>query len=205
MPLQPCMEIRDSASGVADWVLVPPFSERTPQSPWDGPFQGDGVESLYISRNSDSGGTVQFLSWLWNTGPAVYPHYGPEGCMRVCSTNLPALWTWGVTWGWGGGYIWSMGFQANFYGPFSPCITGARAWFALLEISKTCFKRCWTPPRLPFATTSVHNFRTESVGIPIWCTVSSLISSRSHRCFLQMMWSCRLHGCLTSSFPWGSL
>ncbi|KAK3518594.1 hypothetical protein QTP70_005480 [Hemibagrus guttatus] len=34
------------------------------------------LESLTISQISDTGGTMRFLSWSWNTGPALYPPWG---------------------------------------------------------------------------------------------------------------------------------
>ena len=38
--------------------------------------QGTGEEYSADSRTSDSGGTMNFLSWPWNTGPALYPPQG---------------------------------------------------------------------------------------------------------------------------------
>uniref|UniRef100_A0A3Q2DHH3 Beta-arrestin-1 n=1 Tax=Cyprinodon variegatus TaxID=28743 RepID=A0A3Q2DHH3_CYPVA len=41
-----------------------------------------------LSRISDSGGAVSFLSWPWNTGSALHPHQDSGGCMGVCPTSL---------------------------------------------------------------------------------------------------------------------
>ncbi|KAI3366015.1 hypothetical protein L3Q82_009843 [Scortum barcoo] len=40
---------------------------------WRSPRQGTGEENSADSRPSDSGGTMRFSSWSWNTGPALYP------------------------------------------------------------------------------------------------------------------------------------
>ncbi|XDV31040.1 hypothetical protein PO909_033817 [Leuciscus waleckii] len=42
-------------------------------------------------RTSDSGGTVQFSSRSWNTGPALYPLQGAGRFMGVCPTNPHVL------------------------------------------------------------------------------------------------------------------
>ncbi|KAI3354213.1 hypothetical protein L3Q82_018753 [Scortum barcoo] len=44
--------------------------------PWEGLRQGTGEENSADSRPSDSGGTMRFSSWSWNTGPALYPPQG---------------------------------------------------------------------------------------------------------------------------------
>ncbi|KAI3358215.1 hypothetical protein L3Q82_003218 [Scortum barcoo] len=44
--------------------------------PEEGLRQGTGEENSADSRPSDSGGTMRFSSWSWNTGPALYPPQG---------------------------------------------------------------------------------------------------------------------------------
>ncbi|KAI3366391.1 hypothetical protein L3Q82_000549 [Scortum barcoo] len=44
--------------------------------PREGLRQGTGEENSADSRPSDSGGTMRFSSWSWNTGPALYPPQG---------------------------------------------------------------------------------------------------------------------------------
>ncbi|KAI3361387.1 hypothetical protein L3Q82_013555 [Scortum barcoo] len=40
---------------------------------------------------SDSGGTMRFSSWSWNSGPALYPPQGARGFMGVCPTSPHVL------------------------------------------------------------------------------------------------------------------
>ncbi|KAI3374743.1 hypothetical protein L3Q82_021294 [Scortum barcoo] len=46
--------------------------DHTSQPPREGLRQGTGEENSADSRPSDSGGTMRFSSWSWNTGPALY-------------------------------------------------------------------------------------------------------------------------------------
>ena len=98
--------VGDSASELADRGGGPSIQQggpegvfqlpgdHTPQSPWESLVQGTGEENLADSRTSDSGGTMRFSSWLWNTGPALYPPQGAGGFMGVaqpvhtCFVNL---------------------------------------------------------------------------------------------------------------------
>ena len=48
---------------------------------------GTGEGNLADSRTLDPGGTMQFSSWPWNTGPALYPPQGARGFMGVCPTS----------------------------------------------------------------------------------------------------------------------
>ncbi|KAI3358077.1 hypothetical protein L3Q82_003088 [Scortum barcoo] len=55
---------------------VPTTGDHTSQPPQEGLRQGTGEENSADSRPSDSGGTMRFSSWSWNTGPALYPPQG---------------------------------------------------------------------------------------------------------------------------------
>ncbi|KAI3352015.1 hypothetical protein L3Q82_020840 [Scortum barcoo] len=55
------------------------------------PCQGTGEENSADSRPSDSGGTMRFSSWSWNSGPALYPPQGARGFMGVCPTSPHVL------------------------------------------------------------------------------------------------------------------
>ena len=93
------MAVGGSASGQADWGGGPSIQkggpegvfqlsgDHTPQPPWESLLQGTGEENLSDSRTSDSGGTMQFSSWPWNTGPALYPPQGAQGFMGICPTS----------------------------------------------------------------------------------------------------------------------
>lgn len=62
--------------------------DHTSQPPWEGLIQGAGEEGLAVSRTSDKRGTMQFSSWPWNIGPALYPRKGIEGGIGVSPTSL---------------------------------------------------------------------------------------------------------------------
>ncbi|KAI3368804.1 hypothetical protein L3Q82_025789 [Scortum barcoo] len=62
---------------------------------WQG-AGGTGEENSAYSRPLDSGGTMRFSSWSWNSGPALIPS---TGCWRVYGSPFPnqstcALWIW---------------------------------------------------------------------------------------------------------------
>ena len=83
--LQHHVAVRDSASGLANWGGGPSIQkgglegvfqlsgDHTPQPLWESLFQGTGEDNSNDSQTSDSGGTMQFLSWLWNTSSSN-PH-----------------------------------------------------------------------------------------------------------------------------------
>lgn len=58
--------------------------------------QSTGEENASIIWTSDSGGTMQFLSWLRSTGLTLHPLKDTKGWAGVCPTNLCtcALWIW---------------------------------------------------------------------------------------------------------------
>ena len=66
--------------------------------PEEGLFQGAGKEALGDCRTSTSGGAMWIPSWLWNSGPALYPcrvvwgRGRGHGSLHIQSTC--ALWTW---------------------------------------------------------------------------------------------------------------
>ncbi|KAI3363121.1 hypothetical protein L3Q82_011774 [Scortum barcoo] len=100
------MEVGDSTSGVANWVVVVPLFKKgdrrvcsnyrrdhTSQPPREGLRQGTGEERIrpIVDRPLDSGGTMRFSSWSWNSGPALYPPQGAGGFMGVCPTSPHVL------------------------------------------------------------------------------------------------------------------
>ncbi|KAI3360020.1 hypothetical protein L3Q82_014355 [Scortum barcoo] len=86
-----CMEVGDSTSGVANCrVVVPLFKKGDRRVCSNYSYRGITLLSLPgkvtarvlerrirpIVEPQDSGGTMRFLSRLWNTGPALYPPQG---------------------------------------------------------------------------------------------------------------------------------
>ncbi|KAI3371109.1 hypothetical protein L3Q82_023745 [Scortum barcoo] len=66
--------------------------DHTSQPPREGLRQGTGEENSADSRPSDSGGTMRFSSWSWNSGPALYPPCRVlRGFMGVCPTSPHVL------------------------------------------------------------------------------------------------------------------
>ena len=51
--------------------------DHTPQPPWEGLLQGARKESPAVSRTLEFKWSNVIFSWLWNTGPTLYP------CVRV--------------------------------------------------------------------------------------------------------------------------
>lgn len=80
------MEVGDSTSGFAcptrELGRIFQLQEfSAPYSTWE--VLSQGTEEETVSRSFNSGGTIQFLSWSWNTGPALYPLIDTGGCAGV--------------------------------------------------------------------------------------------------------------------------
>ena len=114
---------------------VPTIGESYSQPPWESLLQGTGEENSAYSRTSDSGGTMRFSSWPWNTGPALSPLQGIRGFMGIYPTSPHVLC--------GLGESCSTAALIAFCGSMESdlCRTRAGAWFALPTVSQTC-PRC---------------------------------------------------------------
>lgn len=69
----------------------PTIEDHTPQPSRESLFQGTGEDDTTDSQPSDSGETMQTLSWSRNTRRAPHSPSGAPGFMGVCSTGPHVL------------------------------------------------------------------------------------------------------------------
>lgn len=61
-------------------MVVSLLKETRLPLPWEGLLQSAGEEC-------PTRGAMRFLTWLWNTGPALYPHEGTGRGMGITPTS----------------------------------------------------------------------------------------------------------------------